>query len=118
MKFRWYDLVIIIGVIIGTLILSAFIYINPTKGEMKYMVVKKENEEIYRLNLGTILDEVSITIDGKVTKMTLVCDKDGCYVLHSGCPDQVCVERGKIIDSGDLPIICMPNEISISIIYE
>lgn len=50
--------------------------------------------------------------------MVIGADKDGCWVISSGCPDHVCIDTGKIIDSGDLPIICMPNEVSIRIVYE
>lgn len=118
MKFHWYDAAIIIAIFIVTIILGAFIYLAPDKGEQKYMVIKKNDVEIYRLNLTTIVDEVEIKIDGKSTTMIIGADKDGCWVISSGCPDQICYNRGKIIDSADIPIICVPNAIEIGIIYE
>lgn len=118
MKFHWYDAIIIIAIIAIAGILAYFIYTNPTRGERKIMIVERENVEIYRLDLTTVVDEVRITIEGKETKMVIGADKDGCWVISSGCPDHVCIDTGKIIDSGDLPIICMPNEISIRISYE
>ncbi len=118
MKFRWYDALIILVIIALTACLAAFIYIRPTKGETKYMIVERDNEEIYRLNLSLVLDEVTINIDGKQTEMVIGADHDGCWVISSGCPDKVCINTGKIIDSNDMPIICIPNGVSISIVYE
>ena len=118
MKFRWYDALIILVIIALTACLAVFIYIRPTKGETKYMIVELDNEEIYRLNLSLVLDEVTINIDGKQTEMVIGADHDGCWVISSGCPDKVCINTGKIIDSNDMPIICIPNGVSISIVYE
>lgn len=119
MKFRWYDALIILVIIALTACLAAFIYIRPnTKGETKYMIVERDNEEIYRLNLSLVLDEVTINIQGDKTEMVIGADHDGCWVISSGCPDKVCINTGKIIDSNDKPIICLPNKVSISIVYE
>lgn len=118
MKFRWYDAVIILAILALTGILAYFIYANPSRGERKFMVIERANVEIYRLDLATVVDEVRITIEGEETKMVIGADKDGCWVISSGCPDHVCIDTGKIIDSGDLPIICMPNEVSIRVVYE
>ncbi len=122
MKFRWFDALIILGVIIITIITAIVIYTNPSdepsETESKYMLVRKENEEIYKLNLSELEEAIEIEIEGVSTTMTIAADSDGCYVLYSGCPDQTCVNRGKIIDSGDISIICLPNEVEISIIYE
>lgn len=119
MKMHWYDYAIILAIISGVIILSLFIYLRPhSVGTHKYMEISRENEVIYKLDLNTVLDEVSISIDGKMSEMKIIADHDGCYVLNSGCPDHVCIETGKIIDSNDNPIICVPNAIQIRIVYE
>lgn len=119
MKFRWYDALIISVILVLVVILALTIYLRPDlKGSRKIMEVRRDNVLIYQLDLTTVVDEVKITVRGKISRVEIVADQDGCYVSYSGCPDQTCVNHGKIIDSQDPPIICLPNKIEIRLTYE
>lgn len=38
-------------------------------------------------------------------------------IIHASCPDQICVKQGFIAD-GVLPVVCLPNKLSIAITDE
>lgn len=124
MSFKWYDALIILSIIVLCGLLSFFIYRgnkeqeNSYNDKVKTMIVLKDNVEVYRLDLTSIDGIREIEIMGDLTPMVIGADKDGCWIISSGCYDQVCVRHGKIIDSEDIPIICAPNKVQISIVYE
>lgn len=35
-------------------------------------------------------------------------------IVHASCPDKICVNQG-LIDSGVLPVVCLPNKLSVVI---
>ena len=41
-------------------------------------------------------------------------DGGGVSMISADCPDKLCMKRGRI-SGGDLPIVCLPNRVVISI---
>ncbi len=66
------------------------------------------------IDLAQVDGPFSFEVDGPAGGNTILVEPGRVRVSHAGCPDQVCVEQGWI-DSGALPIICLPNELVIRI---
>lgn len=45
---------------------------------------------------------------------TITVENGAVCVSHASCPDQVCVNQGWV-DSGAVPIVCLPNQLVIQI---
>ncbi len=45
---------------------------------------------------------------------TVCADAEGIWMAHADCPDQLCVEQGKI-HSGNLSIVCLPNRVTVTL---
>ncbi len=48
---------------------------------------------------------------------TLVIQDQKAWVTHASCPDQICVQQGKISLSGEL-IVCLPNKMVATVVGE
>lgn len=59
--------------------------------------------------------ELSERVEIPVGEGNLVCaDREGVWMERADCPDQLCVHQGKI-KSGNLSIVCLPNEVSVTL---
>ena len=99
---------ILIGSILAV-ILIAFGIITLTKDDGAYVVVRVGGEEVakyslsengeYELNGGTNILRIE---DGKA------------YLVSATCPDHLCVNQGKIDQSGET-ITCLPNRLTVTV---
>ena len=46
--------------------------------------------------------------------VTIVCDGESAYFLHSDCPDKVCIKTGKLTVAGEWAA-CLPNGVVLKI---
>ncbi|MDO5398167.1 MAG: NusG domain II-containing protein [bacterium] len=46
---------------------------------------------------------------------TVRVENDKIGIIHASCPDKICVKQG-FITNGTLPIVCLPNKLSIVIV--
>lgn len=70
---------------------------------------------IREIRLDDIFEPVEFEIsDNDGHTNTIRAEQGRICMLHANCPDKVCVEQGWI-DNGVLPIVCLPNKVTIEI---
>jgi len=101
--FTWADLLLVIILIAIAIHLS----VNMFSSDRRFIIVKYKNELIgqYSLEKNKLIDisaDIIVEVaDGKVR------------ILKNNCPNQLCVKQGW---SSTLPIICVPNQVEITVI--
>lgn len=97
-------LIIIILCVIGILW-------NNSRTDQRYAEIYQDGKLIERIEWATLDGQVTVAVgDGNV-----VCaDREGVWMQHADCPDQLCVRQGKI-KSGKLSIICLPNRVTVTL---
>ena len=87
---------------------------------------KEEEHPVAKItSKGVLLQEVDLTGSGEKTFHISAGNGEGyntvqvkngeIWVSEASCPDQVCVNQGKISD-GTVPIVCLPNQLIIEIV--
>jgi hypothetical protein len=74
-------------------------------------VVTVGNHQVASVNLATPAD---FAVHGALGEMTLRVENDGIRVLHSLCPNQVCVRQGAMRRAGEM-LVCVPNRLVVLI---
>ncbi len=70
-----------------------------------------DGELIEEIPWTTLTEQIALPIgDGNV----LCADREGVWMAHADCPDQLCVKQGKI-HSGNLSIVCLPNRVTVTL---
>ena len=100
---------ILIGAILALiLIVSGIIFFTKKDGD--YVVVKVDGKEVARYSLSE--DRENIPLNGGTN---ILCIKDGkAYLTDADCPDHLCVNQGKIDQSGET-ITCLPNRLTVTV---
>ena len=108
---------LILAVLLLAVAASAAVLLIP-KTEQEHPVAKITSN-------GELLEVIDLTGSGEKTfhisagnggGFNTVQVKDGeIWVSEASCPDQVCVDQGKISD-GTVPIVCLPNKLVIEIV--
>lgn len=101
--FTWADLLLVIILIAIAIYLS----VNMFSSDRRFIIVKYKNELVgqYSLEKNKLIDisaDIIVEVaDGKVR------------ILKNNCPNQLCVKQGW---SSALPIICVPNQVEITVL--
>ena len=101
--FTWADLLLVIILIAIAIHLS----VNMFSSDRRFIIVKYKNKLIgqYSLEKNKLIDiseDIIVEVaNGKVR------------ILKNNCPNQLCVKQGW---SSTLPIICVPNQVEITVI--
>lgn len=70
---------------------------------------------IESISLDAVTESYSFTITGENNCTNQIEVRPGCIgIISASCPDKLCVHQG-FIDSGLLPITCLPNRLVIQI---
>ncbi len=78
-------------------------------------VIYKNGEIVRELDLSGITEPVEFTIEGDNGETNTVrAERGRIRVTEASCPDKICVDRGWI-DNGVIPIVCLPNKLTIEI---
>lgn len=118
MKLKVSDIILITILLTGVIISAIFIYMpkkNPESKEL-YAVVEVDRKVVDEIDFLSLESENSYTYEGLYTEVVVKADKEGIWVVKSGCKDQVCVKHTKISALSE-QIICAPNLFMITI-YE
>lgn len=98
-------------------ILIIFFHNNSSKTAKTAEII--QNGEVIRTvdlqNVPTPYEFEVISPDGGYNTVRVEYGKIG--IIHASCPDQICVNQG-FITSGVLPVVCLPNRLSIVITDE
>ncbi len=83
-----------------------------------WAVIYQDNTEVQRIDLSEVKEPYIITLTGQDGRENcILVEPDGISMQSAECPDKICVQTGKIHDSGK-PIVCLPNRIVIEILPE
>lgn len=72
-----------------------------------------DGECVHSVDLSADFEPYTFTVSG-VVENTISVEHGRICVLHSTCPDQVCVNQGWISNSV-VPVVCLPNSLVIKI---
>ena len=78
-------------------------------------VIYKSGEIVREIRLDSLaeVEEFDVTDDNGRTN-TVRAERGRIRITHADCPDKVCVNQGWITN-GVVPIVCLPNEVTIEI---
>lgn len=105
--------IILIFVVLILCFLIIFIPRFFSSDNSKDAVILLGGEEIYRVSLTTSEDRTFILDEVPGMEFEIKDHKIG--VIHSDCPDKVCVRTG-FIDKSTQVIVCLPNRITVKIV--
>ena len=100
-------------IIIGSILLFAFIFVLIIKKEGKYVVVIFNQTEKSRYLLD---EDLEVKLSFGDDKYNILVIKDGkASIKSASCPDQICVRQRSISKVGET-ITCLPNKTVIKIV--
>ena len=76
------------------------------------VIIEVKGQVVQRLDLNTSQE---ITINGAIGRTIVKIEGRAAQVIHSDCPEKICVKTGKITYVGEI-IVCVPNKVVIKII--
>jgi len=75
------------------------------------VIIEVNGQVVQQLELNT---SQVITVNGSIGKTTIKIDQGEAQVIHSDCPEQICVKTGKVHRAGEI-IVCVPNKVVVKI---
>lgn len=91
---------------------AAYYSLNVNK-DSKVAYIYQNGELLYQIDLETVVQSYTIEIVSDDGDVNVVCVRKGeIGMLSADCPDKLCVKTGFIGD-GVLPVVCVPNGITI-----
>ncbi len=84
---------------------------NKLRTDQIYAEIYLDGEPVQQIEWTTLTEPITIPVgEGNV----ICADREGVWMEHADCPDQLCVKQGKI-KSGNLSIICLPNRVTVTL---
>lgn len=78
--------------------------------------IRKDGEIIYTIDLRAVTHPYEIPVKSEDGFNTILVENGKISVSDASCPDKLCIKQG-IITNGSYPIVCLPNNLIISIKY-
>lgn len=99
------DLIFVL--VLGIIIASIWLWSNSHDNKQKLIAeIIRNGHVIQKIDLNKVETSKNITLaDGM--KMTIQAEKGRIRVLHSDCPNKICVKTGWLTEPGDTAI-CIP----------
>lgn len=105
--------IILCAVIVAVSVFAMILQETVFQKEGRYAVIQVDGEEVMRLDLA---EDVTVEIGDAQNGYNRVEVKDGYVsVTEADCPDKVCVDTGRIKDTGGV-IACLPHELIITVV--
>lgn len=83
-----------------------------TRPEGSHVQIVQDGVVLYRFDLSVAEDQtIDIAYDGRIN--TVQIENGRIRMLSADCPDHTCVRMGWL-ESGALPIVCLPNHLLIA----
>lgn len=110
MRLKKQDAVVLCGLLAGSLLLGTSLAFGRTDGATVLVRVAGEQTAEFSQN-----DDATYCIEGvNGSQNQLVIQNGEVWLVDATCPDQLCVHQGKIRYAGE-SIICLPNQVSVTI---
>lgn len=104
---------IIFAVILFIAIICFIPFIN-TQSDQLICEISQDNKIIHKIILNNGYKD-KITIETKNGNSVICIDDNSVWFEHSDCPDQICVNTGKLTHAGQIAV-CLPNKVIVKLI--
>lgn len=79
-------------------------------------VIEQNGEEVRRITLSSITQPETLVLEGEIS-VTVLLEPGQVSILHSDCPDQICVHTGALTRPGQ-SAVCLPARVAVRIVGE
>lgn len=79
-------------------------------------VIEQNGKEIRRVALSSIPQPETLVLEGKIS-VTVLLEPGQVSIVHSDCPDQICVNTGVLTRPGQ-SAVCLPARVAVRIVGE
>lgn len=99
----------------AVLAIAGFLQWIPKPGT-PVAVIEQNGKEIRRVELSSITQPETIVLEGEIS-VTVLLEPGQVSIVHSDCPDQICVNTGALTRPGQ-SAVCLPARVSVRIVGE
>ena len=99
---------ILLGAILAV-ILIAFCAVSLTKSDGATVVLRIDGKEVSRYSL---FQDGEFSLNGGTNVLRI--ESGTAYLVSANCPDHLCVNQGKIDQTGET-ITCLPNRLTLTV---
>ena len=111
--FRKRDLLIFLLAVI--LAGAGFLQWLPKSGA-PVAVIEQDGQEVRRVELDSIVQPETLVLEGEIS-VTVLLKPGQVSIIHSDCPDQICVNTGVLTRPGQ-SAVCLPARVAVRIVGE
>lgn len=79
-------------------------------------VIEQNGKEIRRVALSSIPQPETLVLEGEIS-VTVLLEPGQVSIIHSDCPDQICVHTGVLTRPGQ-SAVCLPARVAVRIVGE
>lgn len=79
-------------------------------------VIEQDGKEIRRVELSSIPQPETLLLEGEIS-VTVLLEPGQVSIVHSDCPDQICVNTGVLTRPGQ-SAVCLPARVAVRIVGE
>lgn len=79
-------------------------------------VIEQDGKEVRRVELSSIIQPETLVLEGEFS-VTVLLEPGQVSIVHSDCPDQICVNTGVLTRSGQ-SAVCLPARVAVRIVGE
>lgn len=77
-------------------------------------VIEQDGKEVRRVELDSIPQPETLVLEGEIS-VTVLLEPGQVSIIHSDCPDQICVNTGVLTQPGQ-SAVCLPARVSVRIV--
>lgn len=99
---------ILIIIVLGIISLIALSHLRQP-GD--FVTIEVNGQVVHRLDLNISRE---VTVKGPIGETIIKISQNSAQVVHSDCPEKICVKTGEIHLAGEM-IVCVPNKVVIKI---
>ena len=79
-------------------------------------VIEQDGKEVRRVELSSIIQPETLVLEGEIS-VTVLLEPGQVSIVHSDCPDQICVNTGVLTRPGQ-SAVCLPARVAVRIVGE
>lgn len=77
-------------------------------------VIEQDGQEVRRVELDSIVQPETLILEGEIS-VTILLEPGQVSIIHSDCPDQICVNTGALTQPGQ-SAVCLPARVAVRIV--
>jgi hypothetical protein len=106
------NLILILLVMAVVAVMALLVFLRTGKGEVAVITV--DSKVVKTIDLETVTGTETFTITTEEGDNVIEAEHNRIRVKEADCPDGICVNTGWIT-AGDLPIVCLPHKLVITV---